>query len=185
MLSPKEGFPVLLPVFWLNSKSLFFTLSLNVFLSCQLVQGNIFTRISNSKTNFSQLLAHLCLRDYFVSYGASLVAQTIICLQWGRPGFDPWVRKIPCRKEWQPTPVFLPGEFHGQRSLVGYNQWGRKESDTTEQLSLSLFTLLFPTHIHSNDNFQEKFWMWQAQQMKNICLCWSSFFGGSICMLIL
>ena len=37
-----------------------------------------------------------------------------------RPGFDLWVRKFPWRKEWQPTPVFLPGEFHGQRSLVGY-----------------------------------------------------------------
>ena len=36
---------------------------------------------------------------------------------------------------WQPTPVFLPGEFHGQRSLVGYSLWGRKESDTTEWLT--------------------------------------------------
>ena len=37
------------------------------------------------------------------------------------PGsFNPWVRKIPWRREWQPTPVFLPGEFHGQRSLAGY-----------------------------------------------------------------
>ena len=44
-----------------------------------------------------------------------------LCLQCGRPGFDPWVRKIPCRRKWLPTPVFLPGEFHGQRSLVGYN----------------------------------------------------------------
>ena len=35
-----------------------------------------------------------------------------------RPGFDPWVRKIPWRRKWQPTPVFLPGESHGQRSLV-------------------------------------------------------------------
>ena len=41
--------------------------------------------------------------------------------------------KIPWRKKWQPTPVFLPGEFHGQRSLVGYSPWGCKESDTTEQ----------------------------------------------------
>ena len=40
------------------------------------------------------------------------------------------------RREWQSTPVFLPGEFHGQRSLVGYNLWGCKESDTTEQLTL-------------------------------------------------
>ena len=44
--------------------------------------------------------------------------------------FDPWVEKIPWRKEWQPTPTFLPGEFHGQRSLVGYRPWGCKESDT-------------------------------------------------------
>ena len=39
----------------------------------------------------------------------------------GRPGFDPWIGKIPRRKGWQPTPVFLPGESHGQRSLAGYN----------------------------------------------------------------
>ena len=38
------------------------------------------------------------------------------------------------RRKWQPTPVFLPGESHGQRSLVGYSPWGRKESDTTERL---------------------------------------------------
>ena len=45
---------------------------------------------------------------------------------------DPWVGKIPWRRKWQPTPVFLPGESHGQRSLVGYSPWGYKESDTTE-----------------------------------------------------
>ena len=42
------------------------------------------------------------------------------------------VRKIPWRREWQPTPVFLPGEFHGQRSLAGYSPGGHKELDTTE-----------------------------------------------------
>ena len=52
-----------------------------------------------------------------------------------RPGFDPWVGKIPWRREWQPTPVFLPGKSHGQKSLVGYRSWGHKESDTTEQLT--------------------------------------------------
>ena len=57
-----------------------------------------------------------------------------ICLQCGRPGFDPWVGKIHWRKKWQPTPVFLPGKSHGQRSLAGYSAWGRKESDTTKQL---------------------------------------------------
>ena len=45
---------------------------------------------------------------------------------------DPWVRKIPWRGKWQPNPVFLPRESHGQRSLVGYSAWGRKVSDTTE-----------------------------------------------------
>ena len=44
----------------------------------------------------------------------------------------PWVRKIPCRRAWQPTPVFLPGDSYGQRNLVGYRPRGRKESDTTE-----------------------------------------------------
>ena len=52
-------------------------------------------------------------------------------------GFDPWVGKIPWRREWLPTPVFLPQEFHGQRSLVAYSPRDHKESDTTEQLTVS------------------------------------------------
>ena len=48
---------------------------------------------------------------------------------------DPWVGKIPWRRAWQPTLVFLPGESHGQRSLAGYSPWSRKESDMTEWLS--------------------------------------------------
>ena len=51
----------------------------------------------------------------------------------GRPRFNPWV-KTPWRREWQPTPVLLPGKSHGWRSLVGYSPWGRKESDMTERL---------------------------------------------------
>jgi len=47
-----------------------------------------------------------------------------MCLQCRRPGFDSWVRKIPWRRKWQPTPVFLPGESHGQRSLIGYTVHG-------------------------------------------------------------
>ena len=49
-----------------------------------------------------------------------------------RCGFDPWVGKIPWRKKWQRTPVFLLGESYGQRSLAGYSPWDRKESDVTE-----------------------------------------------------
>ena len=47
-------------------------------------------------------------------------------------GFNPWVGKIPWRREWQPTLVFLLGKSHGQRRLVGYSPWGRRESDTNE-----------------------------------------------------
>ena len=48
-----------------------------------------------------------------------------------RPGFNPWVGKIPWRRKRQPTPVFLPGKSHEQRSLAGYSPWGSKQSDTT------------------------------------------------------
>ena len=56
-----------------------------------------------------------------------------ICLQCRRLGFDPWVGKIPWRRKWQPTPVFLPGKFHGRRSLIGYSPGNCKESDTTKR----------------------------------------------------
>ena len=46
-----------------------------------------------------------------------------------RRGFNPWVGKIPWRRKWQPTPVFLPGKSHGQRSLASYSHWGPKDSD--------------------------------------------------------
>ena len=51
-----------------------------------------------------------------------------------RCNFDPRVRKIPWRRKWQPSPVFLPGKSHGRQSLVGYCQWGLNELDTTERL---------------------------------------------------
>ena len=56
-------------------------------------------------------------------------------LQHRRHRFSPWVGKIPWRRKCQPTPVFLPGKFHKQRSLTVYSPWGHKESDTTELLS--------------------------------------------------
>ena len=63
-------------------------------------------------------------------------SQLRIHLQSGRPGFQPCVGKIPWRRDRLPTPVFLPGESHGQRSLVGCNPWGCKKLDTTEWLTL-------------------------------------------------
>ena len=82
-------------------------------------------------------------KGYPLQYSwAALVAWTVKN-QWGRPGFDPWIGKIPWRRERLPTPVFLPGEFHGQRSQTGYSPGGCKESDITERLSLSLVYIRF------------------------------------------
>ena len=60
-----------------------------------------------------------------------------------RCGFNPWVWKIPWRREWQPTLVFLPKKPNGQRSLVGYSPRGLKESDTTEHTAQSLFLCVY------------------------------------------
>ena len=67
---------------------------------------------------------------------ASGKESTCQCRRHKRHRFDPWIRKIPWWRAWQPTPVFLIGKFHGQRSLGGYSPWGCKESDTTKQLSM-------------------------------------------------
>ena len=64
--------------------------------------------------------------------GANGKESTCQCRRHKRGWFNPWVRKIPWRRAWQPTPVSLPGEFHGQRSLVGYSPQGCKESHMTE-----------------------------------------------------
>ena len=74
------------------------------------------------------------LLPYFVTLGFHGLPLWLswdrIHLQCGRPGFNPWVKKIPCRRERLPIPVFWPGEFHG------LSPWDCKESDMTEQLSL-------------------------------------------------
>ena len=62
------------------------------------------------------------------------------CRRPKRYGFSPWVGTIPWRRKWQPTPVFLPGETHGRRSLAGYSPWSRKQSDTLSNLA---------QHLHS------------------------------------
>ena len=56
--------------------------------------------------------------------------------------FNPWVKKMPWRRKWQPILVFLPGISHGQRSLMGYSPWSRRESHMIKWLTLSLFTWL-------------------------------------------
>ena len=76
-----------------------------------------------------------------LTLAASLVAQMVKNLfAMQEQGFYPWVRKIPWRRAWQPTPVLLPGESHGQRSLVGYSPGRHTESDMPELLTLSFYT---------------------------------------------
>ena len=68
------------------------------------------------------------------------------------------VGKIPWRREWQPTPVFLPEKVHGQSSLVSYSPWGRKESDTTEWLTLSLSPISLLVCLLTSLVFVSYFW---------------------------
>ena len=71
-----------------------------------------------------------CMSRLFIETDSDIVG-----LRSKRCGFEPWVTKILWSRKWQPTPVFLPGKFHGQGSLEGYSPWGHKELDTTEQLN--------------------------------------------------
>ena len=93
------------------------------------LKGKIWQYYTHYKFISSSLFSSL--RSYCFPGGSEV---TSVCLQCRRHSFDPWVRKIPWRRKWQPTPALLPGESHGGRSLVGYSPWGQKESDTTEPL---------------------------------------------------
>ena len=64
-------------------------------------------------------------------------------------GSIPGLGRFPWSRKWQPTPVFLPGKSHGQRSLVGYNAWGHKESDRTGQLSTPACIYYVPFILNS------------------------------------
>ena len=66
--------------------------------------------------------------------GTSGKKPTYQCRRYKRRGFDPWVRKIPWRQTWQPTPAVFFGESHGQTVLAGWSLWGHKESDIIEKL---------------------------------------------------
>ena len=80
--------------------------------------------------------------------------------------FNSWVRKTPWRRAWLPTPVFLPGESHGQKSLAGHSPWGHKELDLSEQLTLGPFGriyLIFLNIFHVNRRYT----------CYKICMCFS------------
>ena len=82
---------------------------------------------------------------------------TCWCRRAGEHRFDPWVWKIPWRGIWQPTPVFLPGESHRQKSLVGYSLWGRKESEMTERLIMHVQYTFMNTNLKITHGKMTKF----------------------------
>ena len=80
-------------------------------------------------------------------------------------------------EQWQPTPVFLPGESHEQRSLVGYSPWGHKESDMTQWLTLSLSSLEAGQDITSK--IKDKYWYFSNTYHK----IWTTVIGRPLCVL--
>ena len=101
-------------------------------------------------------------------WGASLVGSNLPAVQ--ETWIHPWVWKIPWRMEWLPTPVFLPGEFLGQRSLVGYSPWGGKELDTTEWLTLLLSFCIIWIHL-----------LWMAFCLSKFLLKYSPWNWDTVC----
>ena len=75
----------------------------------------------------------------------SVVKTCLECRRHMRRRFDPWVGKIPRRRQWQLTPVFLSGKSHGQRRLVDYGPWGHKQLDMTEHTH---------THTQTEQNYK-------------------------------
>ena len=109
-----------------------------------------------SKRNICALLIKNMIQPFTIGmmyskFGLPLwLRRKRICLQCRRPRFNHWVGKIPWKRERLPTLVFLPGEFHRQRSLVGYSPWGHKELDITEQLTLLLYLPTCKSVVHSS-----------------------------------
>ena len=99
----------------------------------------VFSRVLSCTCGFRVKLIHyikcytliLHLLSTFLGFPDVSVVKESAC-QCSRHRFEPWDRKMPWRRKWQPTAVFLPGESHGQRSLEGYSPWGRRELETTE-----------------------------------------------------
>ena len=78
----------------------------------------ILSKVSQKEKDKYHMISLICMG---FPGGTSGKEPACLCSRCKRPGFDSWVRKIPWRREWEPTPVFLPGESHGQRSLEGYS----------------------------------------------------------------
>ena len=127
-------------------------------------------------------------KPYWCMYMYFLVAQTVKNLPAMQEAqLQSQVGKIPWRREWLTTPIFLPGKFHGQRSMAG--PWDRQESDTTEQLPLSLshmcmciYIVCIHTHTYTHTNCNHPHTTFKNLQSKKNCLVTRSRFPISLCL---
>ena len=116
-------------VFFFFFKLLYPSILIGSFLYCLFFLLKFSLCSSTLFPNSGSLLITNALNSYLVSYFCQVVKSLPAMLE---TQVDPWVRKIPWRRKWKPTPVSLSGKSHGQRNLVGCSRWGRKESSTTE-----------------------------------------------------
>ena len=92
--------------------------------------------VNTNKMHIAEILVMLTRNMWIVPGGTSGKEPACQCRKHKSYRFDPWVRKMPWRRAWEPTPVFLPGESHGQKSLAGYSPQGLRESTRPKQLSI-------------------------------------------------
>ena len=122
--------------------------SLEKVLSIQVPQSRSIRKKGKISFFFYGWVVLQCIYTYVLSYAAlshfshltlcdrmRLKEPTCQCRRHKRCIFDPWVRKIPWRRKWHPTPVFLPGKSHGQRTLAGYSPCGHTELDDWSDLA--------------------------------------------------
>ena len=121
----KHQFFIIFMQFCIMWSNLFFSYALKSWYYFKILYFSLF--LSNYSMNISLIVKSLMLLGFAFVFGLPwrLIGKESAC-QCTRCGFDPWVGKILQRRKWQPTPVFLPGKSHGQRSLADYSPWGHK-----------------------------------------------------------
>jgi len=128
-----------------------------------------------------QLIAKSWMDNWTDNYWSSWASRWLSCkdcaCQCRRHGFDPWVRKIPWRRKWQPTSVFLPGKSHGQRSLVGYSPWVPKESALTELMS-RMQGIKIPHAMEQLSPVHHNYWAHAITRESVHCNEWSHMMQG-------
>ena len=130
------------------------------------------TLVAFFNDNCPKLLTWINLLVFFghlfwaaLSRGLSGKESACQCRRCWRQQFDPWIGKIPWRRKWQPTPVFLPEKFHGQRNLVGYIPWICKELDTTEHTH----TCSILSNVRGKQGEPNKYSLYAHRSLQRFC----------------